>query len=89
MRHFLSENNIKIHSIEVEDKYHCGFLKTSIDYPEDYEFMKRVFAELYEPGSIFSLLDVIKLVKEDPTILEINATENHLKRWKNHRLSIG
>ena len=66
-----------------------GFLKTSIDYPEDYKFMKRVFSELYDSDNLFSLLDVIKLVKEDPTILEINATENHLKRWKNHRLSIG
>ena len=89
LKHFLSENNIKIHSIEVEEKYHCGFLKTSIDYPEDYEFMKRVFAELYKPGSIFSLLDVIALVKKKPAIFEINATQKQLKRWKDHRLSIG
>ena len=89
LRYFLSENNIKIHSIEVEEKYHCGFLKASIDYPEDYEFMKRVFAELYKPGSIFSILDVIALVKEKPAILEINATQKQLKRWKDHRLSIG
>ena len=89
LKHFLSDNTIKIQTIEAEQKYKHGFLKTSIDYPEDYKFMKRVFSELYDSDNLFSLLDVIKLVKEDPTILEINATENHLKRWKNHRLSIG
>ena len=89
LKHFLSDNTIKIQTIEAEQKYKHAFLKTSIDYPEDYKFIKRVFSELYDSDNLFSLLDVIKLVKEDPTILEINATENHLKRWKNHRLSIG
>jgi len=89
LKHFLSDKTIKIQTIEAEQKYKHGFLKTSIDYPEDYKFIKRVFSKLYDSDNLFSLLDVIKLVKEDPTILEINAKENHLKRWKNHRLSIG
>jgi len=89
LKYFLSDSTLKIQTIEAEQKYKHGFLKTSIDYPEDYKFMERVFSELYDSDNYFSLLDVIKLVKEDPAILEINATENHLKRWKNHRLSIG
>ena len=28
-------------------------LKTSLDYPEDYEFIKYVFAELHHPGTYF------------------------------------
>ena len=88
LKYFLSDDKLKINAIDSGKKYHFGSLKTSIDYPEDYEFIKRVFAELYKPGSTFSLLDVIALVKEKPDILEINAGQKQLKRWKGHRLSI-
>jgi len=88
LKYFLSDNTIKIQTIEAEQKYKHAFLKTSIDYPEDYKFIKRVFSELYDSDNLFSLLDVIKLVKKDPTILEINSTQKQLKRWKDHRLSI-
>jgi len=89
LKHFLSDNNVKINAIKAEEKYRHGFLKTSIDYPEDYDFMKTVFGELHESGGIFSLLDVITLVKKKPAILEINSTKEQLERWKDHRHSVG
>jgi len=77
----------KIHSIIVEDKYRHNSLKTSLDYPEDYEFIRKVFGELYDPDRVFSLPDVIDLANRRPDILSINANPELLKRWRGHQIS--
>ena len=43
LKYFLSDYELKINAIEPDDNYRHSSLKTSIDYPEDYEFMKRIF----------------------------------------------
>lgn len=88
LKHFTSLNQFQIHTFKVEDKYKHSSLKTSIDYPEDYDFMKKVFDELYEVGEVFSLLDVIDLVNSRPDILAINANPVLLKRWQNHQRTV-
>lgn len=64
--------------LEVEPEYRHPQLKTSLDYPDDYEFLKRLFNELYVHGKVFSLKDVLLLVRQHPEILSINA---HCKAW--------
>jgi spore coat polysaccharide biosynthesis protein SpsF len=88
LKHFNSNSFLKIISIDVEDKYRHKTLKTSLDYPEDYEFIKCVFAEIHHPGTCFSMLDIIDLVKKRPDILSINANVNLTRRWLHHRQSI-
>ena len=88
LKYFLSDNELKIHTIDPGQKYYHSSLKTSVDYPDNYEFMKMVFAELYEENKIFSLWDVIKLVKKNPDILEINAGTLVLKRWRDHQRAL-
>lgn len=70
------------HDMSIDEKYMCPGLKTTIDYPEDYEFLKRVFDELYVPGKVFSLREIIELVKEKPELLEINS--HCIERGKEH-----
>ena len=82
-----NHRSFKIHSIIVEDKYRHSSLKTSLDFPEDYEFMKEIFDKLYNPDRVFSLLDVIDLVNRRPDILAINANPELLKRWRAHQIS--
>jgi spore coat polysaccharide biosynthesis protein SpsF len=45
----------------------------TIDYPEDYQFLKRVFEELYQPENVFHMEDVLALVKRKPEIYALNA----------------
>jgi spore coat polysaccharide biosynthesis protein SpsF len=71
--YFTRSGLFTFHSPQVEDIYLHPTLKTSIDYPEDYEFLKRIFDELYVSGVIFSLLDVINLVNRKPELLAINS----------------
>ncbi len=84
LRHFTSNPGFKVKSIYVKDEYRHKTLKTSLDYPEDYEFMKCVFSELHKPDTLFSILDVIDLVKRKPEILNINANKDLTIRWLRH-----
>jgi spore coat polysaccharide biosynthesis protein SpsF len=46
----------------------------TIDYPEDYEFIARVYDELYTPARpIFSLPDILALLEAKPELMRINA----------------
>ena len=88
MKYFTENSDLNILNLDVEDPYRHEILKTSLDYPEDYEFIKCVFSALYQPGTIFSMLDIIDLVKRRPDILNINANVDLTKRWLQHRQTI-
>ena len=85
VKYFTSNPDLKISSIDVEDKYRHKTLKTSLDYPEDYEFIKHVFSELYRQDTVFSILEIIDLVKRRPDILNINANSELNRRWRQHQ----
>lgn len=48
-------------------------LRWTVDYGEDLEFVRRVYAELYGPDDIFVMRDVLDLVRQQPGIAAINA----------------
>jgi spore coat polysaccharide biosynthesis protein SpsF len=51
----------------------------TIDYPEDYRFVARVYDELWSAERpIFSLSQILELLLEQPEILQLNA------RWAGH-----
>lgn len=48
-------------------------LRLTIDYAEDMEMARRVFAELDTPDTIFGLDDILELIDARPEIAQINA----------------
>ena len=40
----------------------------SLDYPEDIEFLRLVYARLYRADSVIHMADVLRLVREDPAV---------------------
>ena len=61
----------------------------TIDYEEDYIFIRTVYEELYHKNPSFSLYDILTLLQEKPYIYEINNKyagkywyENHLDELK-------
>jgi spore coat polysaccharide biosynthesis protein SpsF len=59
----------------------------TLDYKEDFEFISAVYANLYKEGEIFSMQDVLNLLKKKPELRDINkkylgfnwyALQNHL-----------
>ncbi len=65
-------------------------LRFTLDYFEDYQFIKNIYEELYPKNPDFSLQDILILLKEKPELLEINKKyagtywyDNHLDELKN------
>lgn len=56
----------------------------TIDYPEDYEFIRRVFDELYDKNPKFGLNDILNLLEEKPEIKKINEKYNGVNWYRNH-----
>ena len=48
-------------------------LRLTVDTPEDFQFVTRIFDELYEPGKVFLLGDVVALCRRRPELQAVNA----------------
>ena len=62
----------------------------TIDFPEDYEFIRKVYEELYPTNPAFSLNDILNLLRQKLHIAEINQQylgkywyEEHMDELKN------
>lgn len=56
----------------------------TIDYFEDYQFIKTVYEQLYPSNPRFSLNDILDLLNKNPEIKEINAKYNGVNWYRNH-----
>jgi len=79
-------NKFRIGNVEWETGYdYSATHRWTIDYAKDYEFIKKVYEELYPKNPFFGINDILKLIEEKPAIAEINKKylgkywyENHL-----------
>ena len=85
---FKSYKKLKIHILKVNSERKHKFLKTSLDYYEDYKFIQKIFEELYRPNQVFTNKDIVNLVKKNPYIAKINSDWIHLQRWRKHNKNI-
>ncbi|MBW4889285.1 glycosyltransferase family protein [Mucilaginibacter sp. HMF5004] len=56
----------------------------TIDYPEDYDFIKLVYEELYPAKADFSCDDILSLLESKPEIYEINSGYAGVNWYRNH-----
>jgi spore coat polysaccharide biosynthesis protein SpsF len=58
--------------------------RLTIDYQEDYWFIKRIFEELYPLNSHFSLTDILTLLAKKTELYEINKRYAGVNWYRNH-----
>lgn len=56
----------------------------TIDYPEDYQFIKKVYDELFDEKRIFTLEDILELLERKPEIKNINSKYAGFNWYRNH-----
>jgi len=56
----------------------------TIDYKEDYEFIKRIYEELYPVNKRFGLNDILNLLEAKPEIKKINDMYAGVNWYRNH-----
>lgn len=66
----------------VSDEHVHDTARITLDYPRDLEFFRAVFAELYRPGEVFAVGDILRLLRRRPSLLSINQdlSDNYLRR---------
>jgi spore coat polysaccharide biosynthesis protein SpsF len=56
----------------------------TIDYEEDYQFIKTVYDELYHKNPVFSIDEILKLLEDKPEIKMINDKYNGVNWYRHH-----
>jgi spore coat polysaccharide biosynthesis protein SpsF len=57
----------------VSNNINLGKKRWTIDNPEDYEFLKVIFANLYHHNNCFGMTEILTFLKRNPDIESINA----------------
>jgi len=55
-----------------------------LDYPEDYEFISQVITRLAPRSPHFGLGEILKLLAENPALMDINAKHLGVNWYRNH-----
>jgi spore coat polysaccharide biosynthesis protein SpsF len=56
----------------------------TIDYLEDYELIDAIYEELYAPGRVFSLVEILALLEHRPELLKLNARFAGVNWYRHH-----
>ncbi|MFC2036473.1 cytidylyltransferase domain-containing protein [Chloroflexota bacterium] len=83
-RFFTDTDLFNVYDLPIDNPLHRQpALRMTLDYPEDLEFFKTIFAHLYRQGQVFSLDHILNFLKEHPEVVEINrhCSELYSRRW--------
>lgn len=90
-RFFTNNENMSNKVLTSEDSaYHSPESRMTIDYEEDFNFAVRVFDELYDGETIFSLADIVDLLNKKPEIANINrgSQKKYKENLKRHQSKV-
>ena len=72
-RYFTDTGLFEVKDLDVENSHHRRpGLRMTLDYPEDFEFIKAIFDALYEEGKVFSLDQILDFLDQHPEVIDIN-----------------
>jgi len=66
------------------DKDYSMSHRWTIDYPEDYEFIKSIYDALYPINPLFGMNDILELLQKQPELLKINGHLAGVNWYRNH-----
>jgi spore coat polysaccharide biosynthesis protein SpsF len=70
--YFTGTDLFKVIYLEPQKELRHPELRMTLDYIEDFRFFEEIFKRLYKPGQVFSLQQIIKIIEENPQLIEIN-----------------
>ena len=68
---FDNRNEFNVFDYKQDSDY--SELRWTVDYEQDFQFMKKVYEELYPKNKAFTTQDVLILLQENPELIEINS----------------
>jgi spore coat polysaccharide biosynthesis protein SpsF len=63
---------------------HSRSHRLTLDYPEDYAVIRAIYDELWSPGRLFTLAEILAVLGARPALAEINAMHRGTTWYRNH-----
>ena len=82
---FIRNKKSSCSMFNVENSEDLSSKRWTLDCPEDYEFIRVIYKNLYEREKIFGIEDILKFLKLHPELEEINS---HIMRNEGYKKSI-
>ena len=57
-------------------------MRWTLDNPEDYQFIRKIYEGLYKEGTIFHMNDIIRFIKINPEIQAFNSKYTRNEGYK-------
>ena len=71
--YFMDTDQFKWDALKVQDEsVNWHNLRLTVDYPEDFSLVERIFEELWDHKTVFPLSDIVSLCRKHPEIVAIN-----------------
>ncbi len=67
------ENPRKFRNYNFKNSSNLSSMRWTVDYPEDFVFVAEIFKALYREDRIFTMGDILALLKNNPELSKINA----------------
>lgn len=59
--------------LNIKNSVDLSSFRWTMDYLEDYEFVKQIYQKLYRESTIFGMKDILDLLKREPDLIKINS----------------
>ena len=69
---YIMENPKKFRIYNLKNSVNLSLIRLTLDYPEDLILARKIFRALGKRNKIFDMKDILKFLKENPQVLEIN-----------------
>ncbi len=70
---YIQKNHAEFKIFNIININNQSKLRWTLDYPEDYEFLKHIYENLFNQQKIFHMDDILDLLKKSPKLKEINS----------------
>lgn len=83
-RYYTDTKLFKVHDIKVPKNHKNKFLRLTLDYPEDLKLIKIIFDKLYKKNKYFNLKDILKLIRKEPYLQNLNKHRiaDYIRKYK-------
>ena len=70
---YLVEHKNQYSVINIENDKDLSDMRWVVDYPEDLEFVRQIYLNLYEKNNLFGISEILYLLQKNPDIVKINS----------------
>ena len=76
---YIKENpaRFRIARVGIPENLYRPSYRLTVDEPEDLELMEKIFERLYQPDRVLDTAEAIRLLDEEPELVEINSHIGH------------